>query len=158
MSVLQSKIFAGFFSYCYCCCCWVVVVLWHILSHFWRGQLTYPHCFWASLLGNLPVLNAHSFASNWQLPFLNQMKGENGCRIYFMTELHERMLPDVGTEPTTVHIQPSYRARRDSSVEWFGLVWFLFYGPSTHLRSFWAQSVNLATLFLGKPPRQFTST
>ena len=35
------------------------------------------------------------------------------------------------------------------------LVWFLFYGPSTHFRSFRARSVNLATLFLGKPPRQF---
>ena len=33
------------------------------------------------------------------------------------------------------------------------LVWFLFYGPSTHFRSFQAWSVNLATLFLGKPPR-----
>ena len=40
----------------------------------------------------------------------------------------------------------------------FGLVWFLFYGPSTHFRSFRARSVNLATLFLGKPPWQFTST
>ena len=40
----------------------------------------------------------------------------------------------------------------------FGLVSFLFYGPSTHFRSFRARSVNLATLFLGKPPRQFTST
>ena len=40
----------------------------------------------------------------------------------------------------------------------FGLVWFLFYGPSTHFRSFRARSVNLATLFLGKPPKQFTST
>ena len=28
------------------------------------------------------------------------------------------------------------------------LVWFLFYGPSTHFRSFRARSVNLATLFL----------
>ena len=28
----------------------------------------------------------------------------------------------------------------------FGLVWFLFYGPSTHFRSFRARSVNLATL------------
>ena len=26
----------------------------------------------ANLLGSLPVLSAHSFASNWQLPFLNQ--------------------------------------------------------------------------------------
>ena len=40
----------------------------------------------------------------------------------------------------------------------FGLVWFVFYGPSTHFRSFRARSVNLATLFLGKPPMQFTST
>ena len=40
----------------------------------------------------------------------------------------------------------------------FGLVWFIFYGPSTCFRSFRARSVNLATLFLGKPPRQFTST
>ena len=32
------------------------------------------------------------------------------------------------------------------------LVWFLFYGPSTHFRSFRARSVNLAILFLGKPP------
>ena len=38
------------------------------------------------------------------------------------------------------------------------LVCFLFYGPLTHFRSFRARSVNLATLFLGNPPRQFTST
>ena len=38
------------------------------------------------------------------------------------------------------------------------LVWFLFYGPSTHFRSFRARTVNLDTLFLGKPSRQFTST
>ena len=33
-----------------------------------------------------------------------------------------------------------------------------FYGSSTHFRSFRVRSVNLATLILGKPPRQFTST
>ena len=38
------------------------------------------------------------------------------------------------------------------------LVWFPFYGPSTHLRSFRARSVTLTTPFLGKPPGQFTST
>ena len=65
------------------------------------GQLTYPHC-WASLLGSLSVLSAHSFASNWQLPFLTQRKGENGC--YFMTNLHERMFSDVTIEPATVRI------------------------------------------------------
>ena len=37
------------------------------------------------------------------------------------------------------------------------LVWFLFYGPSTRFRSFRARSVTLTTLFLGRPPRQFTS-
>ena len=34
----------------------------------------------------------------------------------------------------------------------------LFYGSSTHVRSFRVRSVTLTTLFLGKPPRQFTST
>ena len=29
-----------------------------------RSALTYSHCSWASLLGSLPVLSAHSFASN----------------------------------------------------------------------------------------------
>ena len=38
------------------------------------------------------------------------------------------------------------------------LIVLVFYGPSAHFRSFRAQSVNIATLFLGKPPRQFTST
>ena len=38
------------------------------------------------------------------------------------------------------------------------LVVLVFYGPSTHFRSFRARSVNLATLFLGKSPRQFVST
>ena len=45
---------------------------------------------------------AHSFARNWQLPFLNQRKGENDRRKYFMINLHERMLPtSAGVEPAT---------------------------------------------------------
>ena len=28
------------------------------------------------------IVSAHSFASNWQLPFLNQRKGDNGRRIF----------------------------------------------------------------------------
>ena len=45
---------------------------------------------------------AHSFARNWQLPFLNQWKGENDRRKYFMINLHERMLPpSAGVEPAT---------------------------------------------------------
>ena len=43
---------------------------------------------------------AHSFARNWQLPFLNQRKGENDRRKYFIINLHERMLPNpAGSNP-----------------------------------------------------------
>ena len=76
--------------------CWCFTALRHCSGHFERGQLTYPHCSWASLLGSLPVFSAHSFASNnWQLPFLNQRKGENGRRNDFTTNLQERLLPDL---------------------------------------------------------------
>ena len=34
----------------------------------------------------------------------------------------------------------------------------VFYGLLTLFRSFQARSINLSTLFLGKPPTQFTST
>ena len=61
----------------------------HILGHFGRSQLTYPHCSWASLLGSLPVLSAHSFASNCQLLFLNQRKRENAVEMFFMTKSPE---------------------------------------------------------------------
>ena len=61
---------------------------------------------------------AHSFARNWQLPFLNQRKGENDRRKYFMINLHERMLPtSAGVEPATSwspvgrRIQLSHRDR-----------------------------------------------
>ena len=50
--------YIGFgFDFCF-------TALQHILGHFGRGQLTLPHCSWASLLGSFPVLTAHSFASN----------------------------------------------------------------------------------------------
>ena len=77
--------------------CWCFMALRHFSDHFGRGQLAYmyPHCPRASLLCSLPVLSAHSSASNWQLLFLNQWKGENSCRNYFMTNLHKRMLQDV---------------------------------------------------------------
>ena len=38
------------------------------------------------------------------------------------------------------------------------IVVLVFYGPSAQFRSFRARPVILSTLFLGKPPRQFTST
>ena len=59
--------------------------------------------YWAGLV--LYAVNqycAHSFARNWQLPFLNQRKGENDRRKYFMINLYERMLPtSAGVEPAT---------------------------------------------------------
>ena len=44
---------------------------------------------------------------------------------------------------------------QDPPVFYQDLVWFRFYGPSTHFRSFRARSVTLTTLFLGKPPRLY---
>ena len=95
--------------------------LWHILGHFGCSQLTYSHCSWATLRGSVPVLSAHLFASNWQLPFLNQRKEENGRRNYFMTKLHERILPHVRIEPATARIPGGYRSDRVSAPGYF--VW-----------------------------------
>ena len=36
--------------------------------------------------GSLPILSAHSFTSNRQLPFSNQQKGQNGRRNFFTTK------------------------------------------------------------------------
>ena len=78
--------------------CWCFTALCHILGNFGCGQLTYPHRCSASLLGSLPVLSAHSFASNWQLPFLNQQKGM-ALEIISWSKVHERMLTNVRIEP-----------------------------------------------------------
>ena len=89
-------------------------------GHVERGQFTSPYVHWASLV--LQAVNqycAHSFTRNWQLPFLNQWKGENDRRKYFIINLHERMLPtSVGVEPATSwstvgrHIQLRHRGRQ----------------------------------------------
>ena len=84
--------------------CWCLTPLWHFSGHSGLGQLSYPQCSWASLLGSLPILSPHSFASNWQLPFLNRCHGENSRRNYFMNNLHERMFPDVRIEPVIISI------------------------------------------------------
>ena len=64
------------------------------------------------------IVGTHFSARNWQLPFLNQRKGENDRRKYFMINLHERMLPtSAGVEPATSwspvgrRIQLSHRGR-----------------------------------------------
>ena len=68
------------------------------------------------LLGRLSPLSC-------QLPFLNQRKGENDHRKYFMINLHERMLPtSVGVEPETSwspvgrRIQLSHRGQPDQGL------------------------------------------
>ena len=61
--------------------CLVVVVVLLLNSHNKQpdGQLIYTHYYWADLdlLSHLPVLNAHTSTSNWQLPLLNQWNREN---------------------------------------------------------------------------------
>ena len=90
-----------------------------------------PHCSWASLLGSLPVLSAHSFASNWQLLFLNQRKRENERRNLFMTKSPRKNVPDMGIElgahAKRTGFRSSYRARYWSK-------WFNPAGIWTHLR------------------------
>ena len=58
------------------------------------------------------------FRQKLTTPFLNQRKGENDRRKYFMINLHERILPtSAGVEPVTSwspvrwRIQLSYRGR-----------------------------------------------
>ena len=125
---------------------WCFTAFWHILGNFGRSHLTQPHCSWASLLGSLPVLSAHSFASNWQLTFLNQQKGGSGCRNVFMTKSQRKnVLPDVRIEPTTVRIpggRTSYRATAPSKAScsfyvklshYDTLIWVHFHGCQTAL-------------------------
>ena len=70
----------------------------HFTSFRARSVTLKPHCSWASLLGSLPVLFAHSFTSNWHLLFLNQRKRENCHRNFFMTKSPRKNVPDVGIE------------------------------------------------------------
>ena len=96
--------------------CWCFTALRHFSGHFGWGQLTYQHWSWASLLCSLPILRAHSFPSNWQLPFLNQRKGGNGHRNYFMWDQSPRKKV-AGHEDQTrdrphtrrMHIRPTSR-------------------------------------------------
>ena len=62
-------------------------------GHVERSQFTKPYVYLAGLvLQAVNQYSAHSFARNWQLPFLNKQKRENDRRKYFMVNLHERML------------------------------------------------------------------
>ena len=68
------------------------------------------------------LISAHSFASNWQLLFLNQRKGGNGRRNYFLANLHESMGPHVRIEPATVHIPGSRGSDRADARNYYGVV------------------------------------
>ena len=73
----------------------------YVVSHVHFFFFFFFHfCFTAlqRLLGSLPVLSAHSFASNWQLLSLNQRKRENDRRNVFMTKSSRKNVPDVGIE------------------------------------------------------------
>ena len=55
----------------------------------WVSLFTYTHFLARPSPKWLTSTCAHSFIRNWQLPFLNQQKGENDHRKYFMINLHE---------------------------------------------------------------------
>ena len=61
----------------------------------WSVYHTSPGQAWSSK--HLTSTCAHSFAKNWQVHVLNQLKGENDHRKCFMITLHERKLPDPWT-------------------------------------------------------------
>ena len=83
------------------------------------GQLTFPHCSRASLLGSLPVSLVHILSPvTDNCPFLNQRKGDNGRRNCFMTILLPRMSAGredgIRDRPHTrrTRVRPSYHAQQ----------------------------------------------
>ena len=59
-----------------------------------------------------PEFSAHSFASNWQLLFLNQRKRENSCRMFFMNKSPRKNVPDVGIELGAACMQSGHASDR----------------------------------------------
>ena len=79
------------------CLCWGFTAQSTQWGHVECGQFTYPHIYWAGLV--LWAVNqycVHSFARNWQLPFLNQRKWENDRRKYFMIKSPWKNVADPG--------------------------------------------------------------
>ena len=86
-------------------------------GHFVGGQLTFPHCSRANLLGSLPVSLVHIISpvtDNYH--FLNQRERDNGRRNCFMTILLLRMCAvredGIRDRPHTrrTRVRPSYHA------------------------------------------------
>ena len=105
LRVCKHGIQQFWFDFCF-------TALQHILGHFGHGQSPWPHCSRASLLGSLTVLSAHSFASHWQVFFLNQQKRENGCRNSFLTKYPRKNMPDVGIELGTACMPSGHTSDR----------------------------------------------
>ena len=88
----------------------VVVLLFYVHCKHLRscrdGQLTWPHFSWAGLdlLSGWPVLRAHTFASNWQQPFLKKRKEK---RKYVARPGIEPRTPDLRVRcPTNCATRP----------------------------------------------------
>ena len=67
----------------------------------------------------------HSFARNWQLS-LNQWKGENDHRKYFITNLHERLL--LTLQGSNLNVLSTYSMMHIQLSHWFFFSLFGFYG------------------------------
>ena len=84
---------------------WLVVLVFYSPSTHFRSfqarSVNLATLSWANLLGSVPVLSAHLFPSNWQIPFLNRRKGENSCRNIFMTKSQQKNVAGLGLEPAT---------------------------------------------------------
>ena len=74
--------------------CWCFMDLWHFSGHFRRS---------------LPVLSAHSFTSNWQLPFLNQQKERMAVEIISWPNSKKELCRTWGSNPR----QSAYQADAD---------------------------------------------
>ena len=63
-----------------------------VIGHVECGKFTKPHFSWTGFKSSLWLTSTceHSFARNWQMPFLTQRKGMNDHRKYLMNNLHER--------------------------------------------------------------------
>ena len=76
-------------NYLNVCLCWGFMAQSTQWGHVEHGQFTKAHVYWTGLvLYEVNQYCAHSFARNWQLPFLNQQKGITWmCDCHNSTEL-----------------------------------------------------------------------
>ena len=89
---------------------WCYMALQHIVGHFGRGQLTKPHCSWASLLGSLPVLGPILSPVTDNCPSWISRRERMVVDSFFITKSQwKNVLLDVRIEPATVRI-PGGRA------------------------------------------------